>query len=255
MGVLLAMLAIETAIGVTDDLRPIRAVITADDLDYSTKKTRILLVGAEELVRPLLRAPRGYAISAVMRQIDGPFPPPGEAYRNEAQYLWRWIAMHAPDLVVEVREGPGPAFTKDGELVRALEAEGSIPALRATIPRGADLLSALGTRRGPSRARREMQKRVARSPAEVARQLAVHYGHNLEEAVYIPAVALIGRLRLGALEDVERIVAPYFSGAKPSLGPKPTGSHLSGHLVFGELFERTRKPRYLDLVRAAADMG
>jgi rhamnogalacturonyl hydrolase YesR len=88
----------------------------------------------------------------------------------------------------------------------------------------------------------------------VARELARRYGHDLDQAVYIPAMALIGRLRLGEVADVERIVAPYVSGAKRAL-EKPTGSHLSGHLVFGELARITGKPRDLDLARAAADLG
>ena len=83
---------------------------------------------------------------------------------------------------------------------------------------------------------------------------AAPYGHELNEVVYIPAVALIGRLRLGETADVERIVAPYFTGEKKSLD-KTTASHFSGHLVFAELAERTQKPRYVELVRAAADMA
>jgi rhamnogalacturonyl hydrolase YesR len=65
---------------------------------------------------------------------------------------------------------------------------------------------------------------------------------------------MIGRLRLGETANVEHIVEPYLSGAKQSL-EKPTGSHLAGHLVFGELYARTRNRRYLDLARAAADLG
>jgi rhamnogalacturonyl hydrolase YesR len=98
-----------------------------------------------------------------------------------------------------------------------------------------------------------MARRLARTPREVAEQLARHYGHALDEAVYIPAVALMARLRLGAVEDVERIVKPYYDGARRSLPEKITGSHFSGHLVFGELHRLTRKPRYLELARAAAD--
>ena len=51
---------------------------------------------------------------------------------------------------------------------------------------------------GPSAARRELQRRLDRSPIEVAIQLSKHYGHKLSTVAYIPALALIGRLRLGA---------------------------------------------------------
>src|SRR5262249_32247155 len=40
---------------------------------------------------------------------DRGYPPKGEAYASltdpEAAYLWRWIGMHAPDVVVEVTTG------------------------------------------------------------------------------------------------------------------------------------------------------
>jgi rhamnogalacturonyl hydrolase YesR len=93
-----------------------------------------------------------------------------------------------------------------------------------------------------------------RTPRALAEQLAVPYGHSLEEAVYIPAVALMGRLRLGALDDVRRIAEPWVDGTKDSLA-KATGSHLAGHLMFADLYERTRDARYLARVRAAADLG
>src|SRR5581483_8036485 len=37
--------------------------------------------------------------------------------------------------------------------------------------------------------------------------------------------------------------------------PKPTSGHYSGHLVFAELARLTSKPRYTELVRAAASQG
>jgi hypothetical protein len=81
----------------------------------------------------------------------------------------------------------------------------------------------------------------------VAEQLAVVYGHEFPDAVYIPGMALIGRVRLAQRADVERIVAPFVSGGKDSLA-KPTASHLSGHLIFAELGNAT-------LVRRAADLA
>jgi rhamnogalacturonyl hydrolase YesR len=105
-----------------------------------------------------------------------------------------------------------------------------------------------------------MRSRLRRTPLEVATQLAAVYGHELQSAVYIPAVAVIGRLRLGELtgdpkirEDVERIVRPYLEG-KPTLGDRPTGSHLPGHLIFGEL-ARTGDDAYARLALKAADLG
>jgi len=274
---------IRSAIGVTREGAPIECLLSAGDFDYLTAKTRILLVGgldnnpaSTQAVRQAIawfhgsaearRYHRDFAVSAVPdanpgRAPEGAFPPIGDAYAGtphpEAMYLWRWIGMHAPDLVLEVRAKIAGA--EEASLTGALRA-GSVPAGTGSIPArqvGAEtgFLRAQLRPLEPSPARRAVQRRLARSPREVARELEPHYGHELGEAVYIPAVALIGRLRLGLAGDVERIVAPYAEGARPALGPKPTGSHLSGHLVFAELSMRTGDRRYVDLVRAAADLG
>ena len=205
--------------------------------------------------------------------------------------------MHAPDLVVDVRAGsethwlipenggeninklakqlrPSRRLPSSDQLVsqlveRAPSATGTVPAIQfVMMPRDGNFLEALLTGltkvnfKGPSPARKELQSRLDRTPIEVAEQLAVHYGHQLDNVVYIPAVALIGRIRLWELtknpkhlSEVETIVAPYFSGNKPTLPEKPSGSHLSGHLVFGELARVTSKERYIELARAAADLG
>jgi rhamnogalacturonyl hydrolase YesR len=118
----------------------------------------------------------------------------------------------------------------------------------------AGLLASLPAEIPASEAHREIEKRLARSPRQVAEQLSAIYGQELNEVVYIPAVALIGRLRLGQLAAVERIVAPYRDGAKDSLA-HATASHLAGHLIFAELAERTGNPRYTDLVRRAAALA
>ncbi len=275
---------IASALGVLPDGSPIECRLTADDLDYFTPKTRILIVGAAPELPA--RFARTFALSVVPSPApEAAYPPSGEYYAGTpnagAAYLWRWIGMHAPDLVVEYRSGgPRGWYAPPGsELLRlpgvkplpagqdlvtqlgrvAPSGTGAIPALRVAADPNflPPLLAALQRARfsGPSAARREIQQRLARSPLQVARQLAAVYGHDLNEAVYIPAVALIGRLRLGEVADVERIVEPYVSGAKPSLPPKPTSSHYSGHLVFAELARLTSKPRYTELVRAAASQG
>jgi rhamnogalacturonyl hydrolase YesR len=261
-------------IGITRLMTQVEASVTSDDLDYSTKKTRVLLVGgvdggkaSGEAVRAALawfdqsRYRSKYAVSAVL--LANPdqnawrgFPPSGEAYGGvpdpEAHYLWRWIGVFAPDLVIEVDT---PELVS-GLAQSAPAMTGSVPARKAASRPEflAALLAELDREgfAGPSSARSEIQRRLARTPRQVADQLAGTYGHSLDEAVYIPAVALIARLRLGALDDIERIGKPYADKKKDSLA-QVTGSHLSGHLVFGELARRTNKPRYIELVRAAAD--
>lgn len=136
-----ADLIIPTSIGVTRKDTAIRAVITAEDLDYQTRKTRILLVAGAAGDRPSVDAalasvrwfykhddaapyrdrfvlsaipctnPDGLANDLVRK--NGPegapgsgYPPTGTAYNSttdpESAYVWRWVGMHAPDFVVEL---------------------------------------------------------------------------------------------------------------------------------------------------------
>ncbi len=257
------------AIGVTRDGKPIPALIGEGDLDYNTRKTRVLVVGG--LDGPVKQAfdwfhsskeavayRKRFTVSAIPNAAaNASYPPKGDAYASdpEAHYVWRWIGTHAPDVAVVVG---GEARPDDlvSQLPRAAPVgAGPIPSVRLRAANSGFLKKFLSEwKGGPSPARLEIQRRLSRTPSEVARQLSATYGHELNEAVYIPAVALIGRLRLGALADVESIVAPYFDGRKNSL-EKATGSHLSGHLVFGELAKLTGKARYVSLARAAADLG
>ncbi len=277
------------AIGVTASGSPIYANVTPQALDPEAPTRRVLLVAgldgsreSVELAAALVGDPgdADFALSAVLNASpDGrpgdAFPPPGPAYGGdavEAQYLWRFLGMLAPDLVVDLRTDQRPS-----RLQQAL-AQGARPADVGTIPaasirldaRGKDLgalrpealqqLASLAGSLPVSPARSELRARLRRSPLQTARQLEQAYGHQLESAVYIPALALLGRLRLGDLEnasrlaDIERIVRPFLEG-KPSLGERATGSHIAGHLVFADLYERTGKAAYLELTRAAADLG
>ncbi len=274
---------IRSAAGVTRSGAAIPVLISRDDLDYSTRKTRVLLVGgmdgsaaSVDAVLSLLSKTSGrIALSALPianpeafargggAAVSG-FPPQGEHYGGkdnaEAQYLWRWIGMHAPDAVVVIGAGGGLA---DALSAHKAGGTGTIPAFELPVDQAGAALAQVRKRgiRSPSAARVEIQRRVGRNPLEVARQLSAVYGRELPEAVYIPAMALVARLRLGEaaggveqLAMVEKIVEPYFTGARDSMA-KATGSHLSGHLLFGELYAATRKPRYLELARKAADTG
>lgn len=276
-------------IGVTAQGSPIHATVEEAALDPTAELPSILLVagldGQDEsvdLAAALMRsaATDAYTLSAVLNvfpdRVPVPeFPPSGPFYgppSAESQYLWRFLGMIAPDVVVDLRTDDSPGMLADVLNRGAQPADvGRIPATTMRIePAGksldqqrtevssrlADLADGLET----SAARRELRGRLSRSPLEVALQLEGAYGHALENAVYIPALALIGRLRLGDLDgtsrlaDVERIAAPFLNG-KPSLGSRPTGSHVSGHLVFADLYERTENSGYLDLALAAANLG
>jgi rhamnogalacturonyl hydrolase YesR len=103
--------------------------------------------------------------------------------------------------------------------------------------------------------------RLARSPRQVAEQLAAVYGNRLEQVAYIPAMPLVAKLRLSELtgetkyaDTVNTLVAPFLRGEKSPV-PK-SGPEQAGHLVFAELASRARgedRERWIRLCRAAAD--
>jgi rhamnogalacturonyl hydrolase YesR len=177
------------------------------------------------------------------------FPPTGIAYREniESNVLWRWLGTQAPDLVLIVG-------AKDFGLAEALSSTavaevGRIPArLVATAP---DLLT---LKAAISEAHREIDRRRARTPRQLADELAQYYGHDFDQPWYIQAIALIAQIRLGHIDDVKRLVEPYVDGTKNSLA-RPNSLVLAGHMVFTELARRTGDPRYVQMVRKVADLG
>ena len=293
---------IRSHLGVTRKGTRIPCVYSKDDLDPHSKKTRVLLVAGfqnKEYTSDVIQVLEWFytsneakatrelftlsAVSLVNPDDAGPlrFQVKGDAYFSkdnpEAEYLWRWIGMHAPDFVVILKSNNDSSR----QLVEALEKSapcgtGKIPTIHVDFPRVKAAPSPLPKwliqrleefkKTGPSPARLELQKRVDREPLEIAKQLAKVYGHDLSSVQYIPALALVGRIRLGELtddpshlKDVERIVAPYVSGDKESLPARFAGSHSAGHLIFSELArvseDPTKKQRYLELARVAADAG
>lgn len=280
---------VEMPVGVTAQGSPIHGLIAEQALDPASPVPSILVVAgldgsddSVDLAAALARNPDegAFALSAVLNVFPDrtpveSFPPQGSAYGEpdvEAQYVWRFIGMLAPDLVVDLRTDAGPSRLAEalqrgaapaavgrvpGAMIRAAGDGGGLDAMRAGAMRR---LEELSSGLPASHARRELRSRLGRRPGDVARSLERAYGHSLDTATYIPALALIGRLRLGDLDgqsrlaDIERIVEPFLQG-EPSLGARPTGSHLSGHLVFADLYERTREPAYLALAKSAADLG
>jgi len=333
---------IHAAVGVTRRGTSIDAVIAPEDLDYQTKKTRILLVagvgGDQHSTTAALNWLRwfyqhadaakyrdGFALSAIpcvnpdgLSLGIGPangsegnptrgYPPPGSAYGSktdpEAAYVWRWIGMHAPDVIVELTPGNAirwraatasrlslqnltrelgdvSIFDPDDSLVAQLSIvppcdTGTIPAMQVSLPPDHDqsalkaLLEAAVKAEfaEPSPARRELQRRLARSTHGIIDELLEHYGKQLKQVVYIQSLAVIGRTRhierLAADQQkgpdyapIDAIVKNYFDGTETA--PLKSGSDLSGHLIFSELAGRVegdRRARYSELARAAADLA
>jgi len=179
------------------------------------------------------------------------FPPTGIAYREHAEshVLWRWLGAQAPDLVlVAGADEPGLRTALGTELVAGM---GRIPARQSSGT--ADWISAAAAvpRSG---ARVELERRRARTPRQLAEELAQHYGRDFDQPLYIGAIALIARIRLGQLEDVRRLVEPWVDGSKDSLA-RPNSLVMAGHIVFTELARRTGDPRYVAAVRKIAELG
>ncbi|MDZ4801301.1 MAG: glycoside hydrolase family 88 protein, partial [Bryobacteraceae bacterium] len=239
-------------IGLTRTGTPIEA---AQVLASAPNAPTVLLIGAKPGVPaayarlPSQRRPFTLVTVNVPAAAPLQFPPQGKAYRDnpESHYLWRWIAMRAPDLVLVAGDDVG-------HLVDALNSTpfptlGKIAAKHVSQENPLDGIGSVSA----SDVRREIERRIARSPAEVARALEPHYGHEFKEAVYIPAMALIARMRMGSLDDVRAIARPFVDG-QDSLA-KPTASHLAGHLLFAELTENSGDQYWLHLARKAADLG
>jgi rhamnogalacturonyl hydrolase YesR len=178
------------------------------------------------------------------------FPPGGVAYRENAEShtLWRWLGAQAPDLVLIAGAG-------DSDLAAALATQsvagmGRIPAQHWNGTREISTFAGIAK----SEARIALEQRRGRSPRQLAVELAQHYGHDFDQPLYIGAIALIARLRLGELEDVRRLVEPWVNGSKDSLA-RPNSLVMAGHIVFTELARRTADPRYVAAVRKVADLG
>jgi unsaturated rhamnogalacturonyl hydrolase len=179
------------------------------------------------------------------------FPPKGSAYREqpESNTLWRWLGAQAPDLVLI-------AGATDFGLTAALATQkvadmGRIPAQRWNA--NTDWLAQAGV---PTRseARAELIHRRSRSPRQLAIELSQHYGRDFEQTLYINAIALVGRIKLGQIEEVKQLVEPWVNGSKDSL-TRPNSLVMAGHIVFTELARRTGDPRYVAAVRKVGDLG
>jgi len=202
------------------------------------------------------RAQRPFRLLAIpVANPDGApleFPPQGTAYRDHAEshVLWRWIGVHAPDLVlIAGPDGSGLARALSTQTVAEV---GRIPARTGFA--GGQLQQLRTSELEPSEAHRELDRRQSRSALALADELARYYGHDFNLPIYINAIALEAQLRLGHQREVEQLVQPYVDGSRDSLA-RPNSLVFAGHLIFGALARRTGDARYLARVKAAADFG
>lgn len=180
------------------------------------------------------------------------FPATGVAYRDnpEANALWRWLGIHGPDLVLiagDDKAGLAAALTE-----QVVAEVGRIPA--RDVPAGSEALKTIPAGLASSAAHLELDRRRARGPRQLADELAQVYGRDFDQPWYINAIALMGQLRLGHLEEVQRLAEPYVDGRKNSLD-HANSLVLAGHLVFTDLARRTGDPRYIQMVRKVGELG
>ena len=211
----------------------------------------------------------------------------------EQRYLWRWVGLQAPDLILEVQVGEAVSWVSSasatlllptieatrmeetaGSFLAALGSHmanglGAVPGLRLTTPAAAlreelgRLWSVLqrtpGLRTSP--ARRELYIRSTRPPLGIARLLATIYGHSLDPVVYTQGMSLSARLRLARLDPtysdpsaaIADVVAPYVEGSQPWFEGEPGTPALAGLIWAMQLAESTRERRYADLIVQMAD--
>ena len=221
------------------------------------------------------------------------YPPEGQFYDDahnpEQRYLWRWIGLQAPDLVLEIQAGERVAWrasTAAASLGAALHAtdmspaDALLPALSSGQPNGLGAIPGLCLSTPPdalaselerlwnllerlsvSPARRVLDMRRAHTPREIARLLAGVYGHSLEPVVYTQGMAIEGRLWLHRLDttgpdpvpEIVQLVEPYVSGAKAMFDDKAAAHLLAGITWALDLAEMTGDPRYADLLISVAE--
>ena len=180
------------------------------------------------------------------------FPPTGDAYAENptAHALWRWIGSHAPDLVI-VAGGDRVEFS------RALQSESVAGMGTISVRTFSSQMASTSYLQElqditPSQASLEVSQRLARSPAELANQLAEIYGYDFSTPAYVPGMSLIGRMRLGHMADVESLLEDYLQISQINVA---NPSVMAGHLVFAEFAERTGNRAALRHLVNAADLA
>lgn len=180
------------------------------------------------------------------------FPPDGRAYSENpvSNALWRWLGVHAPDLVIlATGEDAGLGNALQNEAVAGI---GSIP-----VQMLSDLTASMefllgGSELADSGAGLEVKRRLDRTPGQLAQQLAETYGDDFSTPAYVPGMSLIGRMRLGQIDDVEILIHDYLAGEPIEVA---NASVMAGHLVFAEYAERTGDRSALEIATRAAELA
>lgn len=225
------------------------------------------------------------------------FPPPTKTFHElenpEEMYIWRWLTMDSPDVVIELVEsnrsetlietiGFGEknkygleytAFRGDSSLLSALASgsgptPGPIPGIRITSE-SKNVNQALAgiiteiSKTPPSRseASEELQRRVSRTPKEVSNKLAQVYGFKLDQPInYVQGVAISGRLRLKAIDpdysDPNKDIVALVEFLTEDLAfneNSKEGPNLAAMCWAEDLYEATSDSRWKDLLVKTAE--
>src|SRR5438046_10590462 len=79
----------------------------------------------------------------------------------------------------------------------------------------------------PSEAHRELDRRLRRTARELAAELAEVYGHDFDQPISMPGMAVIGQLRLGRIDEGGRRSAPYTRRCKTQLEGTNSTTHTA----------------------------
>lgn len=181
------------------------------------------------------------------------FPPAGPAFAPEqssAHAIWRWIGLAAPDAVFVPDTPEGRAL---GEALRT-HPPADVGAVDVFLHRdGADGVaeSVVLPRHetGLPVAKEEMRGRVFRSPDELLRQVAAHYGDRFGGS-YIDALAVLARFRGGLPHRAAELAEAHLE-KQPAL--PANGGDIAGTLLYAALSEDWAKERVLAVANLAFD--
>lgn len=284
-------------------------VVIVGGLDGASDSARAVLdvVSWRLAADPPLRTRRNFQLAAVpcvfadRCDVDAAAPPvagqtalaatfpPDKGYfdaaeQRETRYLWRWITMLGPDLVIEVRTGKtlewranalATAKQPDAQPAAADSLAGALGAANAGGLAGVAALQIAGPRAAvvealrdflqvkvlatPSPMRRALGLRESRAPLGLARLLAARYPASPIMS-YIPALSWSGALRLsrltGETQYRDRAVAqmtPFLTGEKAAIAEPFLLTSLAGHQAFFDLAEFESNDSAEALARKAAD--
>ncbi len=276
--------------GSSDGARVVLEVVTWRLNDASiVRNRRRWQVAAVPCALPERCDQRDTAMAAAAAASPAPTFPPEKGFFDapefrEARYLWRWVTMLGPDLVIDVRHGDTLQWRANalarGRVTGSDEAapDSLAGALGGGAPGGLAPVAALQVSGPPAEVARAVREfldgrptpspsplgrmlvaRQVRPPLDIARLLAQRYP-AAPIMSYIPALSWSGALTLSTLtgdpQYRDRAVAqmtPFLSGQRPAIAEPFLLTSLAGHQAFFDLADATGNADAEKLARTAAD--